>query len=275
MDALSNMVHSKTTPAGSRLSDGPSAPARIPATEAPAERRVGGDARGPRRRSGRRPGRRACFALAAALLLAAAFGVSQVGLPGIIATRLRSSLQSHATDVRVSVAASPAIELLFGHADHVSVSISQLRSSSSSGLESLLDRTAATDDLDATVARLYTHGLELDNVSLTKRGAQLAASATLTRVALDAALPVDPSLTVTSTGPQALSLAAQTTVFGHAISATAIVQARNGKLLLAPDAPILSQLSITLFSDPRVSVDALTVIAHGGAYTFSAQGRLT
>ena len=227
--------------------------------------------------------RRRRLALAAGGVAAIAAGVvvlGQVVLPAIAAARLRASLRrADAHDVQVSVRALPAVKLLLGRADNVSIRIGDLRTtpapSGPQSLGGLLAGTAASTDLDASVARLYANRIELDAVSLVKRGPQLSARATVSRAAIAAALPPGLALSLTPGTGSGLSLTASASVFGQPLSASALVQPVGGRLEVVPQLPLLDLLRITLFADPRVSVDALQVVAHGGGYTVAAQGHLT
>lgn len=207
--------------------------------------------------------------------VAVLYGLSQAFLPGIAADRLRNSLEQHAQGVRVSVSASPAFELLFGHADRVEIQIKQLYPGTSShSLGDLLARTREANVLNVSVRHMYTRVVELENVSLHKRGSRLSLSATVTRAALEAALPGDLRLNATDPNAQTLALTATTKVLGHTISGRALIMAVGSRLEIAPDYPVLGLFHVTLFSDPRVSVDSLRAVEHGSSYGFIVHGHL-
>ena len=207
--------------------------------------------------------------------VAVLYGLSQAFLPGIAADRLRNSLEQHAQGVRVSVSASPAVELLFGHADKVEIQINQLYPGTSSrSLGDLLARTREANVLDASVRRLYTRVIELENVSLHKRGSRLSLAATVTRAALDAALPGDLRLNTSDPNAQTLALTATAKVFGHKVSGRALIMAVASRLEIAPNYPVLGLFHVTLFSDPRVSVDSVRAVERDSSYTFIVYGHL-
>ena len=214
------------------------------------------------------------WALAAAAVLALVLILSQLLLPGIVAANLRSTLRGAgaATDVHLSVAASPALELLFGHADRVSLSIGQLRPSGPTDVKALLERTREAGSVDATISRLLTQPLEFDDVTLRKRGGEITTTAAVSRAALAAALPAGMSLTAPAGGSDSLVVDAHISLLGQSISATALLQARDGKIELVPSSPLVPD--ITLFSDPQLAVDSLRVSSSGDAYTFTAHGHL-
>jgi hypothetical protein len=213
---------------------------------------------------------RVLIALTLALLLLAALG--EALLPGIATSKLRSSLQRNATDVAVKIEASPALELLLGRADRVTVHMRELRSSGHGSLNALLARTAHAARLDATVGRLFSHGLEIEDVSLQKRGDALALSAAVTTHAIRQALPSGIGISPTPDGQSALNLRMSVRALGHELSETAHVDASDGRLEISPASSLLQAIHITLFSDPRVSVDSVHVTAHDSEYLFSARG---
>jgi len=228
-----------------------------------------------RLRAGSRIRTRAALALGAVIvLLIGLLGLAQAILPGIAASRLRDSLARSGEGVHVSVSAFPAVKLLFGRADSVSVRIHRLDTGGQGRLGDLLARTRSADRVQAGVGQLFSHGLELDGVSLEKVHARISAQATITRGALARALPVGLSLVTSRESSRAFALTATAQVLGQTLSATALVQASDGRLELRPELPLLSFLDITLFADPRVAVDSIGAGGGGGSYTFSATGHL-
>jgi hypothetical protein len=207
------------------------------------------------------------------LVLIGLLGVAQAILPGIAASRIRDSLARDGQGVHVSVSAFPAVKLLFGRADSVSVRIHRL-DAGGRRLGDLLARTRSVDRLHAGVGQLYSYGLELDGVSLEKVHGRLQGQATVTRRALEAILPVGLSLLASRQSSQAFALTATAQILGQPLSATALVQVNQGRLELIPELPLLRFLTVTLFADPRVAVDSIDAGGGGGAYTFSATGHL-
>jgi len=208
-----------------------------------------------------------------ALLLVIA-AVAQLILPGIAADRIADSLETHATGVRVSVSATPALELLFGRADHVSVHIDNLSPSAHhKGIGQLLNEISGTDQLDAVVQHALVGVLELQNIDLTKRGQQLVGHATVTQAAIENALPVALHIDATNPDVHTLLLRASTTIFGHTIAGTAAVKIEAGKLVIAPDNPLLAPLRLTLFSDSQLELTSISERSDGQRYTFAATAR--
>jgi hypothetical protein len=206
-----------------------------------------------------------------ALLAVALLILGQLILPPIVTAKLRSSLRGAATGVHLSVHATPAFELLFGHADRVDLSIGELRPSGRANIKALLERTRETTVLDASVARLVTERLDVDDVSVQKRGSLLTTRATVGRDALAAALPAGISLGAPDAGSQGIAFSAHITLLGRTIDANAALEARRGKIEIVPESTLLP--AIPVFSDSQLAVESLQVSAHGADYTFTATGR--
>jgi len=210
---------------------------------------------------------------AAVVLVIVALALAQAILPGIAASRIRDSLSRSGQGVHVSVSAFPAVELLFGRADSVSVRVDRL-DAGRTRIGDLLARTGSAGHVQAGIRQLFSHGLELDGVSLEQTHGRLQGQATITRQSLEAILPAGLTLLATRQSDQAFALTATAQVLGQTLSATALVQARDGRLELIPELPLLRFLTITLFADPRVAVDSVAAGGGGGSYTFSATGHL-
>jgi hypothetical protein len=230
------------------------------------------DAEAPRRRG---VSRLVVAAVCTLIAFAALAGLGELLLPSLAEHRLRQALSANSEGVTVRVAAEPGLKLLFGHADRVDVRIRQMRSGRGH-LGDLLARTGHTDRLDATVGQLVTHGLQVTDVSLRKRGRVLTARATVTRQAIADALPSWVRLREQAAGRNALAFSASARALGHTVRATVLVRADGGRLLLEPKSPVGALLHLTLFADPRTTIDAISSkTLQNGRYVFTAQGHLT
>ena len=208
------------------------------------------------------------------LLFLLAYVLGQMLLPGIAADRIRDSLETHATGVRVSVTADPALELLLGHADAATVHIDQLYPGQNHrSVHDLFARIGETTDLDAYVREAFVSGLAIDDIHLTKRGSRLAGSATVTAAALDAALPLHLRVAEANPNASTLLLSARVDIFGHKLGGTASVKVERGQLVIAAANPLLAFLHATIFDDAHVRVETISAHAFDGGYTFVASGR--
>jgi hypothetical protein len=214
----------------------------------------------------------AAAAVAAAVVILLA--IAQLTLPTIAEHRLRDRLEPTGKVERVEVHAFPAIELLWDHADRVVVRMGTARPGPGR-LADLLAQTADTDELDGRADGLRVLTLQLRDVRLRKRGADLTGSASVTETALRAALPPQLSVRPIAAGAGAVVFQGTADILGSRVSARAVASARDGRLVLAPEVPFGGLLTLTLFSDPRVRVTGIGARARpGGGFTFTARGRV-
>jgi hypothetical protein len=221
--------------------------------------------------------RRAVIALVVAAVLVILI-VAQLVLPGIAARHLRSDLERHGTGVYVEVSAFPAVKLLWHHADKVTVDVADYRSGGSrsgTSLANLLARTKAVGKLDVHVGVLDERLLKMHDVTLHKNGDTLIGQVRLARGEVDDALPPKLHLAGHSLTDNQLTVAGRTSVFGRRLAARARIVLDNGRIVLQPDGlPLASLVKVTLFSDPRISVDALSARTASDGFTVNARGHL-
>lgn len=204
------------------------------------------------RRAGRR--RQLVVLGAVAALVVALAAASELALPAVARHRLTNSLSQRATDVHVDLRAEPALELLWGRANRLSVSMGELRTGQRGGGD-LLSRASGVGRLDATVRTLLVGGLRIDDVSVRKRGSQLLFHAAVRHSEIARLLPRPVEIDERAAGANTLAFTVTVNAFGHRASSTALVRAQEGRLVI--QAPGLSLLKLTLFSDPRLSVDSI------------------
>jgi hypothetical protein len=221
-------------------------------------------------RSFRRP------AIAAILVaaLAAVFGLGQLVLPGIAASRLRASLLRTSDGVSVSVSATPAVELLFGQAGSVVVHISTMRSHRGP-VGSLIQRASQTTDLDATVGELFVDGLTLRHITLLKQGPRMSIRAFVSRASIASVLPLNLSLRPAA-GVAGIQLRSSVDLFGIRESVSARVEASRGRVEIGPDLPLPAGiLQVTIFQAPGFSVDHVDARLYRDGYELDAYGHYT
>lgn len=195
-----------------------------------------------------------------ALLLVLAVVLAQVFLPSLAARRVRDRVARYGTVKSVSVTAFPAVKLLWGKADSVSVSASALAVAPPQ-IASLLweahdvsHLTVTTNSATLRVPGLPS-GLTVTDTRMDKRGESVQASAVLTQQQLDAALPggfhIEP---VASEGGQ-VEARASGGFFGLQASIDALVKPLEGRLVVEPrNLPFGGFAKVTLFSDPHLRV---------------------
>jgi hypothetical protein len=208
-----------------------------------------------------------------ALVIVLLLAIAQLVLPGIAAQRLRDRLARSGTVEKVEVDAFPAIELLWHHADRVVV---RMRSytSTPTALSSTLDEIGDTGSLDASTDRLNTGLLTLRDATLTKRGEELRAAATVTEADLRSSLPVlDSVQPVTSSGGE-LTLQGTATLLGVTATVDVTVRPQDGALVAAPDVPFGGLATVTLFSNPRIAVQSVTATPARVGFALRARAQL-
>lgn len=198
-------------------------------------------------------------------LVVIVLGIAQLVLPGIAAQRLRDQLARSGQVLSVHVSAFPAIELLWHHADTVSIRLGRYTTPSSK-LGSSLGQTGDVGSLRATATEVDTGLLRLHDATLVKRGSRLTGTATVSEADLRAALPILESVTpVASSGGQ-LTLQGTASAFGVTATVDANVRAVNGQLVVSPDLPLLGFATLTLFDNPHVHVDGVAATPASGGF---------
>jgi hypothetical protein len=208
----------------------------------------------------------AAVALAIVLVLLV---IAQLVLPGIAADSLRDRLSKSGKVLEVDVSAFPAIELLWHQADKVVIRMASYHSNPGH-LNSLLDETRDAGTIDASAKQLNTGFLTLQNAALKKSGNELTGTAAVSAAALRSAIPGVAGLQPVASGNGQLTF--QGTVFG--VTADATLSAQNGRLVVQPDIPLLSVLTLTVFSDPHVYVEGVAASDAPGGFALSVRARL-
>jgi hypothetical protein len=207
-----------------------------------------------------RASRIALAVLALVLLLAL---LAQVLLPGVAATRVRARVERYGPVHSVHVSAFPAVELLWGHADSVSVSAGTLTATPTQ-IASLLWEARAIDTLTVLAqggvlrTAQLPNGLEVSGVRMHKRGSSVLASATMTQAQLQRAMPSGFSVQPTASGQGEIEARASGGLFGLQASLTVLVRASEGNLIAEPRGlPFGGIATVTLFSAPHLKVEAV------------------
>ena len=195
--------------------------------------------------------------------------VAQLVLPGVAARRLRDELSQSGTVLSVKVSAFPAIELLWGDADSVTVRLGRYRSGSSE-IGSRLDGVAGVGTLDVSAQELDAGLLTLRDATLRKRGSELTGTATVMESDLRSAVPFLDNVTPVESSEGQLVLRGTASLFGLSASIDAVVAARDGALVVAPDVPFGGIATITLFANPSVQVQSVSAATAPGGFKLLA-----
>jgi hypothetical protein len=212
-------------------------------------------------------------AIALVALLLVALVVAQLVLPGIAASNIRDRLKGSGDVISVKVSAFPAIELLWHHADSVTVSLGAYRSSPSH-LAALLHQASGVDTVTASASELSTGRLTLRNATLHKHGSELTGTAQVSEASIRHALPVLKSVTPVASSNGLLTVRGTGSLFGVTATVDATVSAQNGAVVVAPDVPLGGLATITVFSNPRVAVQSIGASGAGNSFEVSASATL-
>ncbi|MFZ0041512.1 MAG: hypothetical protein WAK93_09410 [Solirubrobacteraceae bacterium] len=207
------------------------------------------------------------------VILVLVFGVGQLVLPGLAANRLRDQLSANGQVRSVSVSAFPAIKLLWHHADKVVISLGDYRLAPSR-LGSKLGQASDVGSLNASAAEFQTGLLTLRNASLVKHGNELSAHATVTEADLRSALPILQSVTPVSSSDGQITLQGTASLFGVSATVDAAVRPQDGNLIVAPNVPFGALATLTVFSDPHISVQSVSATPVPGGFNVQGTAQL-
>lgn len=222
-------------------------------------------------------GRAGRIGVGAVGVIALAFVLAQVFLPGIAASSITSRLGKYGRVQSVSVSAWPALKLLWGSADSVTVRALDLRLTPPQSAK-LVWEGRRVNSLDMTAARAREGPLQLSEVSLRKRGDHLTAQGVASEADVRAALP---GLSIELLGSEggSVSVSVSGGLFGLQASVNAVAGPVGGALVAHPLGLLFEGLRMTLFADPHVYVEgvgATAVTPPGGpaSYQLTMSARL-
>src|SRR5436305_7098231 len=204
-----------------------------------------------RRTGGMRTARIGLTVAGAVLLL---LGLAQLILPRIAASRISSRVGRHGGVRSVSVSAWPAVKLLWGSADSVTVVARDL-SLTPAQAAALVWEARDASSVDATARSVRIGPLLLRRATLRKRSRSLQAEGFVTEGDVKSALPPGWDLKLLSSRGGQVTVRASGGLFGVGASVDAVALGREGKLVAHPVGLLLERLQLTLFSDPHVYVD--------------------
>jgi hypothetical protein len=210
---------------------------------------------------GRRLTRVALGLTGAALLLLV---LAQVFLPRIAASRISSRVGKYGHVHSVHVSAWPAVELLWGDADSVSVRASELKLSLTQ-VAHLLWEGRGADRLDLTASSAQLGPLRLTDVSLHRRGRRMRAHSHLSATDVRAALPPGFDVQLLGSRDGQVEVRASGGLFGVGASVDAVAGASGGRVVAHPRGLLLEGLKLKLFSDSHVYVEGIGASAASGA----------
>lgn len=205
--------------------------------------------------------------VSAVLLLVA----SQVVLPRVAVQRVREKIKPYGSLDSVSVHAWPALELLWGKADAVNATAHSLALDESQAMKlawegrGVNEARVAVDRVALQVPGLPA-GVVLQDMVSHKQGDRISTQATITQAGLNAASPSNFRIQPLASEPGTVKVRASGSLFGLHASVEALAVAREGKLVAHPvGIPFGGFIQLTLFSDPHVSLDGVSLVQLTGA----------
>ncbi len=219
-------------------------------------------------------------ALAVLALIVLALVVAQLVLPGIAENRVRDRVGRYGPVHAVHVHAVPAIALLWGDAQEITVSAGAMTIAASelADLEHQLGGVStaelSTPSMDLGLSKVPPIDVPLGGVLLHKHGDALNARASVSAAAVRDVLPA--GLTVTglqaSDGQPELTVAGE--LVGVSVSGNALISAKEGKIVVEPvGLPIAGFASLTLFSDPYIYVESVSAAQQAEGLAVSIRAR--
>ncbi len=215
------------------------------------------------------------LALAGGAILLAVLVVAQLVLPRFAEDRIAGDLKRFGPEPDVDVSAFPAVKLLFGSADSVTVRMDRATARPADFADEL-SRTGDAGELDAHAGELRIGRLIVRDARLTKDGDVLNGTATIRDADLRAALPdfVELRPAEVQTGDGVL-LEGSASLLGATIRGRARVKADGGAITVAPEGiPLGALATFVVFQDARVRVLSVRARTRPGGYDLTATGRV-
>jgi hypothetical protein len=205
------------------------------------------------------------IALGVAVALVLLLVLAQLLLPRIASSVIGSRVRRYGHVHSVSVSAWPAIKLLWGDADSVTVTAGDLSLSPRQAAKLIWEgRGASSIDFSASSVRLGP--LRVIGASMRKRADALSGQASTSAGDASAALPPGVSVALLRSEGGSVEVRAGGGLFGVGASINAVAGPQQGKLVVRPLGLLFGGFQLTLFADPHVyvqGIDANTVSAVG------------
>jgi hypothetical protein len=204
------------------------------------------------------------IALAAAGGCLAALVLAQLVLPGLAAQRVRDQLGRYGTVRSASVSAFPAVELLWGSGDSLSVKADNLHIGLTQAVNQLWE-ARGIQRVDISADSFELGPLKMSAANIHKHGGELYEQASVRQSALQGIIPGGFEVQPEASGAGEVRVRASGSLFGIRTSVQALVSAQEGKLVAQPEGfPFAGLARITLFSDPRLLIQGVGLSPQSG-----------
>ncbi len=197
--------------------------------------------------------------------------LAQLLLPAIAARRIRSRVSRYGTVRSVSVSAWPAVKLLWGSADSVTVRAENLHLTTKQTAK-VLSESGGAGDVTLTAEHVQVGVARVSSAMFEKKGDSLSAAATVTEAEVKQALPEGVQVQLLESANGTVRVQASGALFGVPASVQAIAEASEGALIVHPVGLLIEALRLTLFAEPNVYVEDVGASEEGGG---ARQYRLT
>jgi hypothetical protein len=205
-------------------------------------------------RTGRR--KAAWIALGVAGGAVVVLGLAQLLLPRLAAQRVRSQIGRYGVVHSASVSAFPAIELLWGDAQSVTVGVAHLDMTPAQANE-LLWKSRGVQRVDVQAESMRVGSFTLRDASWHKRGDQLVMGGQLSEADLRSSLPGSTGFALLASNSDGVSMRVSGSLFGVAASVDVQLSAVEGKLVAQPEGiPFAGLVKVTLLSAPHMYVQS-------------------
>jgi hypothetical protein len=199
--------------------------------------------------------------------------IAQLALPGIAEDRIRDQLSQSGAVLSVSVHAFPAIELLWKQADSVVIRMARYEAGASE-IGNKLGMAANVGSLDISAQEVQSGLLTVRDARLRKQGNELIGTAVVRQADLRSAVPFLDNVQPVASSEGQLIMRGTASLLGLNASVDAVVAARNGALVVAPNVPFGGIATITLLDDPHVRVQSVSAVTVPGGFRLRAEARV-
>jgi hypothetical protein len=183
--------------------------------------------------------------------------IPQLVIPRIAEHVLRNRLGPTARIETVKVEAFPAIELIWHRAQKVVVKLASYRAPLSK-IRQLIDEASGVTTVEATIGRLTSGALTLHNLRFAKQHNRISGAAVIRLADLRSSLPILKSLTPVDSSDGELTLRGTAGLLGLKTSVDAVVEAKDGAVVVAPKLPLLGFATINVFSAPHLDIQRVS-----------------
>jgi hypothetical protein len=207
------------------------------------------------------------------LVVVVLFGLTELLLPPLATHVARDRLSKYGPVESLSVSAFPAVELIWGDVDSMTVKMGSYRATGSK-LSTALGQSEQVGNINATIGTLHSGLVTMQNVTASKHGKTFTVSGDLTESDIKSAVPLLTSVRALGESNGALNLAATGSAFGIQASVDVSLFASGGVVEVQAQGLLSSFVHLTLFSNPRLYITSLSGHATSDGLSVTATGQL-